>query len=195
MVAQEVGSLAQMSGTAAVEIAQIVKASVKDAREVAQENRKRVEEGYRYVDEAAKVFAKVESSSVSVADNSSKVLTASQELKRASGQIGESISQLEQVTQENAASTEELAGQAEQLKSQVDNLNTIVKVATILSMLSLITLNSNSMRKSIMDTLKVLTRELIKIMFINLKPKRNKKQSKWVGLLNLQRLKRLLVQS
>lgn len=126
VVAQEVGNLAQMSGKAATEIAEIVEGSLSDANIITEENKKRVDQGNVYVNEAAEILEEITQSSDLVSDGANQVLSASKEQGVGLNQISTAMSQLDKATQENAATAEETASMSEELGGQAETLNKTV---------------------------------------------------------------------
>lgn len=122
VVAQEVGNLAQMSGKAAQEIAEIVNESIRDAETITTENKKRVEQGNSFVIETAQVLKDIMESSVSVSERSNQVLSASKEQSNGIKQITIAMGQLDKATQENAAAAEETAATSDELNTQTESL-------------------------------------------------------------------------
>ncbi|MBF0313414.1 MAG: MCP four helix bundle domain-containing protein [Oligoflexia bacterium] len=126
VVAQEVGNLAQMSGKAAQEIAQIVKDSIRQAEAVSNENKSKVDEGYKLVEETSRVLQEIGKKAQIVQKAASQVLTASNEQASGIRQINSAVEQLDKAIQENASTSEETASAAEELNSQVDTLKQVV---------------------------------------------------------------------
>lgn len=122
VVAQEVGNLAQMSGKAALEIAAMVKSSIKTAEAITSENRKKVENGSSLVSEVAKHLAEIASKAELLARQSQQITTASREQSEGIGQINEAMSQLDQATQQNSAAAQDTASNSEELRAQAQNL-------------------------------------------------------------------------
>lgn len=132
VVAQEVGNLAQMSGKAATEIAEIVEGSLSDANLITEENKKRVDQGNIYVSEAAGILDEIVTSSNSVTDGANQVLSASKEQGIGLKQISIAMSQLDKATQENAATAEQTASMSEELGGQTETLNKTVDDMVVL---------------------------------------------------------------
>ena len=129
VVAQEVGNLAQMSGKAALEIASMVKDSIKNAEFITNENKKKVEIGNKLVQDTARFLNDIAADAENLHDQSQKIVNASKEQSDGISQVNEAMGQLDQATQQNsataestAASSEELEGQALALKENVGRL-------------------------------------------------------------------------
>lgn len=133
VVAQEVGNLAQMSGRAATEISAIVKNSIKEAEEVAKENRTRVEFGNQLAVDTKVQMNNVTQQLTQILESTHKIVAASKEQSIGINQITSAVENLNQTTQETASTSEEsasasaeLAGQAEALLALVSELHHIV---------------------------------------------------------------------
>ena len=129
VVAQEVGNLAQMSGKAALEIASMVKSSIRNAEEITDQNKRRVENGNALVKETAKFLEEIAKDAESLLNQAQQIVTSSKEQSDGITQVNLAMSQLDQATQQNsqtaeltATSSEQLASQAEQLKANLEYL-------------------------------------------------------------------------
>ena len=134
VVAQEVGNLAQMSGKAALEIASMVKGSIKNAEAITAENKSKVEAGNLLVQETAKYLGEITADADILLLQAQQIVSASKEQADGISQVNEAMSQLDQATQQNSAtaegtasSSEELATQAEHLKDNVNKLLAMVE--------------------------------------------------------------------
>ena len=130
VVAQEVGNLAQMSGTAAQEISSIVKESIKNAETITVENKKKVESGNVQVKEVAEILGNVAENSQSVLQSADQILGASKDQSSGINQINTAMGQLDRATQENASTAEETASSSEELSAQAEVLNQLVSELT-----------------------------------------------------------------
>lgn len=126
VVAQEVGNLAQMSGKAALEISSIVKASTKEAQEIATDNREKVEKGGMLVENTAKILANIEKGAKDVLNGSTHIVSSSKEQAAGIKQITNAMDNINKATQETASTSEESAGAGEELSSQARNLDSLV---------------------------------------------------------------------
>jgi methyl-accepting chemotaxis protein len=132
VVAQEVGNLAQMSGKAAQEIAQILSESISKAETITTENKRKVESGSRLVSETATALKEILESSTAVNQGATQVLGASKEQASGIKQVGTAMNTLEKATQENSALAEEVASTSEEMASQCQGLDSIVSELTLL---------------------------------------------------------------
>ena len=119
VVAQEVGSLAQMSGKAALEISQIVKESTNRVAQIAKENSMRVEKG----DQIAEATRK---QAESVSSGAGQVLEASSEQEKGISQIREAIESINGSTQKMAVIANQSSHSSHKLKKQAENLNAMI---------------------------------------------------------------------
>ncbi len=119
VVAQEVGNLAQMSGKSALEIAAIVKDSLKEAETIVEENKRKVDNGNRITSEAQKIAQQV-------AQDARQIVTASKEQAEGIKQVNNAISQISKATQENAQFSEETSSSANHLLDQAGGLEEAV---------------------------------------------------------------------
>ena len=127
VVAQEIGNLAQMSGVAALEIAQLVKNSIKNTESITSENKKRVDSGNNLVQETAKYLAEIALSAEKLSKQSSQIVTASKEQSDGVSQINDAMAQIDQATQQNSATAESSSKAGDILRGQSQNLAKNVK--------------------------------------------------------------------
>lgn len=138
VVAQEVGSLAQMSGRAANEITEMLTSSISKVNEIVDETKSRVEglvsDGKQKVEIGTKVALRCREVLDEIVTNvenvnglASEISSANEEQARGIEEISKSASMLETVTQQNSAASEEAATAAESLSNQADLLNNLVQ--------------------------------------------------------------------
>jgi len=96
VVAQEVGNLAQMSGIAATEIATIVKNSIREADQVAAENKARVEKGGDLVAQTRDKTSGVLNRITEILHATDQIVAASKEQSQGISEITKSINLLSQ---------------------------------------------------------------------------------------------------
>ncbi len=111
VVAGEVRNLAQRSGTAAKEIADLIKTSIG-----------KVENGTRLVNESGQALRKIIDAVNQVGALISEISAASQEQKQGMDQITVAVSELDNMTQQNAALVEETASASEEMANQAQEL-------------------------------------------------------------------------
>lgn len=137
VVAEEVGNLAEMSGTAAKEIGSLLETSVQKVETIVNDARSRVDQtmaqskdkvhgGQRIAVECSSTLEEILQSAHAVDALVSEIAVASNEQATGIREISKAISQLEQVTNGNAEVSRESASTAEQLNGQSRNLNVIV---------------------------------------------------------------------
>lgn len=117
VVAEAVRNLAQRSSSAAKDIADLIKGSVK-----------KIELGSAQAVQGGKVLEEIVSSVKKVSALNNEIATASEEQSHGIQQIGKAMNQLDQVTQVNAATSEESAASAQQLSNQAEQLTHSVHV-------------------------------------------------------------------
>lgn len=126
VVAQEIGSLAQMSGKSASEISVIVKSTIKDAREVSLANRAKVEQGVILCKKTASQLTSIQAASQEILQGSQNILRAAEEQSAGIEQINQGIQMISQSAQDNASSAEECAHGSKSLTRQSKKLTEIV---------------------------------------------------------------------
>lgn len=133
VVAQEVGNLAQMSGKASLEIASMVKGSLKSAEAITGENRQRVESANKQVQNTAKYLNEIAKEAENLFSQSTQILNASKEQSEGINQVNDAMNQLDETTQQNseaadnsASASERMENLAKDLKDSVINLLTFV---------------------------------------------------------------------
>jgi methyl-accepting chemotaxis protein len=127
VVAQEVGNLAQMSGKAATEISGIVKDSIREAEEVATENRDRVVAGGQLARDTRAKMDEVINKLKEIVEGTNKIVAASKEQSQGISQISTSLDSFNQSTQETASTAEESASASVELSSQAESLLNMVE--------------------------------------------------------------------
>jgi methyl-accepting chemotaxis protein len=115
VVAAEVRSLAQRTGSAAKEI-----------RALIAEASSRVETGTGQVNESGTALQAIVESVRRVTDVVSEIASASHEQTTGIGEVNSAVSQIDHVTQSNASQTEELAATAESLSTKAKRLQELV---------------------------------------------------------------------
>lgn len=133
VVAQEVGNLAQMSGKASLDIASMVRESIKNAEQITSENKIRVDSGNKLVTDTAGYLHEISDRAENLHKQSEQIVLSSREQSDGVAQVNEAMSQLDQATQANSATSEKTASasvalrsQSEELRSHVDHLMLLV---------------------------------------------------------------------
>ena len=115
VVASEVRSLAQRTGTAAKEI-----------RSLIADSSSKVEMGVEQVNESGKTLDAIVKSVKRVTDMVAEIAAASREQNTGLDQVNTAVTQVDQVTQSNAAQTEELSATATSLSDKSTHLQELV---------------------------------------------------------------------
>jgi len=137
VVAQEVGSLAQMSGNAAKNISDLLQESIIKVEKIVNDTRSRVEvlvdqgkekleTGVNVANQCSNLLNEIVKNVNEVSELAKDISVASKEQSQGVGAINKSMSQLDVVTQKNATTGEEAAGAAEELSSQAEALQNSV---------------------------------------------------------------------
>lgn len=138
VVAEEVGSLAQMSGRAANEITEMLDGSITKVNEIVVDTKARVErlvmDGKQKVETGTKVAIRCREVLDEIVGNvesvnglASEISSANEEQSRGIEEISKAASMLESVTQQNSMASEEAATAAESLSTQAELLNDLVQ--------------------------------------------------------------------
>jgi methyl-accepting chemotaxis protein len=138
VVAEEVGNLAAMSGSAALEITNMLEGSIKTVEGIVRDSKikmsqlistgkEKVETGTRIALDCQEVLNEIVSSSSSVSKMVTEISSASQEQAQGVHEITKAIAQLDQVTQQNTSNSAESANAASMLSNQADMLNSLVQ--------------------------------------------------------------------
>jgi len=144
VVAEEVGNLAQMSGTAAKEISELLEQStvrvdkiVKETKDKVEalvgEGKLKVESGVAVAKACSDILHEIVNSASVIAGLSEDIAEASKEQSQGVSEINKAMAQLDTVTQQNASASEqaanagnELSNQSQYLKSAVSDLLNVV---------------------------------------------------------------------
>jgi methyl-accepting chemotaxis protein len=133
VVAEEVGNLAEMSGTAAREIAEMLEQSIEKVKLIVGETetnvaeavthaRGRVGEGLKIAADCDQMLNEIVKYVSETANRAREIATASTEQSIAVEEITRAIAQLDQVTQSNARVSNECSSNSGQLAEQADAL-------------------------------------------------------------------------
>lgn len=142
VVAEEVGNLAQMSGSAAKDISGMLESSVLEVEKIVNDTRSKVEEMIRQGKERVATGVEVANlcaeslndivSNVTVVSGLAKEISlASREQSLGVSEINKAMGQLDIVTQQNAATSQIVASAADELNSQAEALKLSVAELTI----------------------------------------------------------------
>ncbi len=129
VVAEEVGNLAQMSGTAAKEISEMLDSSIRKVESIVNDTKENVERlvrvgkdkvdaGRRVAEECAHVLDEIVGNVTDVSQMSSDIASASKDQAQGVREISKAMAQLDTVTQSNALAANIAAQAAEQISSQ-----------------------------------------------------------------------------
>lgn len=133
VVAQEVGSLAQMSGNAAKNISDLLQESINKVEKIVNDTRSRVEvlveqgkekleTGVNVANQCSNLLNEIVKNVNDVSELAKDISVASKEQSQGVGAINKSMSQLDVVTQKNATTGEEAAEAAQELSAQAEVL-------------------------------------------------------------------------
>ncbi|MDR3607085.1 MAG: bacteriohemerythrin [Oligoflexia bacterium] len=133
VVAEEVGNLANMSGNAAREISDMLKASVTKVEEIVRDTKGRVDtlmrdakatvdRGAGIARQCGEVLAEIVTNARHVSDMVSEISHASQEQSSGVNEIAKAIQELDRATQTNASAAQLTASSSSTLSAQVDTL-------------------------------------------------------------------------
>lgn len=137
VVAEEVGKLAEMSGSAAKEITALLDGSIQKVEGIVRDTktkvealvadgRSKVEVGADVARQCGEVLNEIVTNVASVTQMAGEISVASQEQAAGVSEITKAMGQLDQVTQQNAATSEQTASSAEKLSTQASNLKSTV---------------------------------------------------------------------
>jgi methyl-accepting chemotaxis protein len=145
VVAEEIGNLAQMSGTAATEISSMLDSSIANVSSIVKDSQEKVTSlmsdvktkvasGTSTANECEKVFNQIYEEITIINGMSGEISTASaeqssgvQEISRAMNQLDSATHQNSSVAQQAASAAEQLSAQSAVMKQTVDNLIQIVE--------------------------------------------------------------------
>ncbi len=138
VVAEEVGNLAQMSGNAAKEIADMLNGSIQKVESIVQDTKSRVEklisEGKQKVESGTQVARQcgeiLEEVVRNVGDVNhmiSEISTATQEQSTGINEITKAMNQLDQVTHQNASVSQQAANSAQGLVLQSESMGELLE--------------------------------------------------------------------
>ena len=137
VVAEEVGKLASMSGTAALEITNMLDSSIQKVETIVKNSKERVgklvaegkisvEKGTSVANQCGEVLKEIVVSVATVSNAVSEISTASQEQATGVHEVTKAIAQLDQVTQENSTNSANSAVAATSLSNQAATLSQLV---------------------------------------------------------------------
>ncbi|BBH52704.1 methyl-accepting chemotaxis protein [Fluviispira sanaruensis] len=137
VVAEEVGSLAGMSGDAAKEIANILNESVSKVEKITTElklkvksitgnGKEKIDLGVKISENCAEIFNDIVENATFVTKLANEISLGTKEQSRGTNEIHNAIKQLHSVTQLNSKTSEEAANISDELILQADALNNVV---------------------------------------------------------------------
>ncbi|GEM_PF-398134 len=149
VVAEEVGNLAEMSGTAALEISTMLDSSVEQVNEIISSSREKVEKlvirGKEKVENGTRVANLCSDSLESILNNIGSVNEMVKEISNASEeqaigvqQVTEAMQELDNITHQNTSSSQACATMATQLNESVHSVN-----YSIMNLLAIVEGSSN----------------------------------------------------
>jgi methyl-accepting chemotaxis protein len=137
VVAEEVGNLAQMSGTAAKEISDMLSESIDKVERIVEETKqrvsglvvegkKKVERGSQLTERCAQILDEIVTNVGNVSVMAEEISTATDEQAHGITEINKAMGQLDQVTHENAAMSQQSATSANSLNQRAKQLLDVV---------------------------------------------------------------------
>jgi methyl-accepting chemotaxis protein len=138
VVAEEVGNLAQMSGSAAAEITQILDKSIHQVETIVEETKSKVSAlvsiskdkvntGTRVARQCGEVLEEIVGSTLKVSQMVGDITAGSKEQSKGVGEINKAMLQLNQVTHHNTQSAQESSSAADRLSRQASELRESVE--------------------------------------------------------------------
>lgn len=138
-MAEEVGNLAQMSGSAAQEITVLLEDSLKKVTSIGENSKSRIEVlmkegnqkveiGIKVANDCDKFLEEVMTNVQHVSQMAHEISSATTEQDQGVKEISKAMSQLERMTQANASTSEETASAAEELAAQSVSLQNLVQL-------------------------------------------------------------------
>ncbi len=128
VVADEVRKLAERSGRATKEIAQLItgiQRGTKVAVESMEVGTREVEEGVELAQEAGEYLNEIVNGVKTTGDNVHKITGLLGEILNSSRVVSQAVDNVAAITEENTAATEEISASSEQVKSSIQNINSI----------------------------------------------------------------------
>jgi len=133
VVAEEVGNLAQMSGTAAQEISRLLDESIREVERTAKETREKIEalidvgkqrvnKGGETARRCSEVLEEIARSVTETKQRVGQISVASREQSQGVSEISKAIGELETVTEQNASASRQVAHTAEQLNHEAETI-------------------------------------------------------------------------
>lgn len=138
VVAEEVGNLAQMSGSAAKEISDMLSGSIEKVEKIVEQTRervsslvvdgkKKVERGSELTEKCSEILDEIVNNVGNVSMMAEEISTATDEQAHGITEINKAMGQLDQVTHENAAMSQQSATSANQLSTRSKQLLKVVQ--------------------------------------------------------------------
>ncbi len=128
VVADEVRKLAERSGKATKEIAQLIteiQAGTKSAVESMQVGTRQVEEGVTLAQEAGNSLGEIVSGVKEAGSQVNRIMNLINEVLSSSSRVAESVGSVAAITQENGAATEQMSASAQQVDSSMQSVASI----------------------------------------------------------------------
>ncbi|MBT4790141.1 MAG: hypothetical protein HON90_01095 [Halobacteriovoraceae bacterium] len=137
VVAEEIGALAEMSGTAAAEISDLLTKSIKEVSQIVEksksnissvvdEGKEKVNEGLKEVQNATEILRGLVSDFQKVNSSVQEIAHSSSEQAVGVGEVNQAIAQIDQATQLSTQVAHDSLQRASSLKDEADNLAHLV---------------------------------------------------------------------
>ncbi|MGZ3800590.1 MAG: methyl-accepting chemotaxis protein [Bdellovibrio sp.] len=170
VVAEEVGNLAQMSGSAAKEITDMLGQSIQKVESIVNNSKERVEflmkqgkekidKGVNVAHQCASVLNDIVENVANVSTMASEISTASDEQARGINEINKAMAQLDTVTQQNAAASNQTSQAASSLSVNATLLDDTVK--ELESLIYGASTNTSAKRDYLSDTPEVARKNVV----------------------------------
>lgn len=134
VVAEEVGKLAQMSGTSAKEISELLQTSIQNVQSIVEKNQRDIEsivsggqskigKGLQVAEECKNVLTEIDNSLTEVSKMAAEIASASKEQATGIQEISKAINEVEVASQQNNSVSSQTADVASSLNKDTQNLN------------------------------------------------------------------------
>jgi|GEM_PF-5018402 len=138
IVAEEVGNLARSSGSAALEISQLLEKSNGEVNSILQQSKKdinqatestlaRIKNSERALQESFQTLDQIGAQSEEINRLVQEIAQASSEQTRGVSEIATSIRQINESTSHNMQNGQEIAGSASEIMTQVESVNDVIR--------------------------------------------------------------------
>ncbi len=117
VVAEEVGNLAKVSGTAAEEVRNLLTSSLTEVESIVSETRQRVDQGQKISNDCESSFRTIETAIKGISGGIERIATATKEQDTGVKQTNLAMMEMEKITQLNSRNAEKLSEYSTELKA------------------------------------------------------------------------------